>query len=99
VEQSVPDIEEMEADELCYKMSMTDYVTYVSVAQARAIIDQLKEGIEVLVFRDVNHSLTYLPIKDFKGMWETSPEIRRRCYEWNEAMIEEEKQMKNRWED
>jgi hypothetical protein len=94
VEQQQP-----EPDDLCYKLSMTDYITYVSVDEAYNIEKQLQANATILMFYDVNRSRTVLPVKDFNGMWETSPEIRDRCNEWNEAITEEEKQRTNKWKD
>ena len=60
-----------------YKVSLRDYVCYVTVEEARLIEDQLARGAEILHFMDVVGSHTVLPTKDFFGMWHTNEEIRR----------------------
>jgi hypothetical protein len=59
-----------------YKVNISDFVCYITPEEAQRIAEQFCTGKPLLDFVDVVGSRTLVPIKDFKGMWQTNAEMR-----------------------
>lgn len=81
-----------------WKMSISEYVVALTEEEARSVVKQYEDGIEVLHFNDLFGSETFLPRKDFKGVWHTDLTIRLASEEFNAALKKEEADNKTSWD-
>lgn len=80
-----------------WKMILGDYVVALSEDEVNKLIEQFKNGDELLQFTDMFGSVTHVPRAEFKGVWHTDYGIRTRTTEFNDALKEEEKESK-KWD-
>lgn len=81
-----------------WKMSISEYTVAVTEEEARSAAKQYEDGIEILHFTDLFGSETFIPRKDFKGVWHTDFTIRQASEEFNAALKQEEKENKASWD-
>lgn len=82
-----------------WKMSITDYVVVLNKEEAMKVVEQYERGDKILMFTDLFGSESFVPAKDFHGLWYTDFVIRQASTQMNDALKQEEKEHKNSWED